>query len=402
MAPVQPGELITLPPDVAQRIRAQLPHVADDVVTAIIEEVPSYEDAFSGPMGRTIRNAVEVALDGFLTLLGEDGVDAGGISEASAVDGAYQLGRGEARSGRTTDALLSAYRIGARVAWQQMAGQAVAAGLDATTVASFAQLVFTYIDEMSAASVAGHADESASSGRLLHKRLERITRHLLQNSPPATVIDAAERAEWEAPETLTAVVVPEAQVAPVLQSLSPRTLQAADLPELGERTLLLVPDLHGPARTRLLRAVEGRGCLVGPARPWLEARTSYDRILRADQLGLTGDLDAHLPALVVAADPAALADLRAQALAPLADLRPATVEKLTETLRAWLLHRGRRDEVAAALYVHPQTVRYRMGQVREAYGDALADPETVLALVIALSIDPPADGADSADRGTDT
>ena len=35
------------------------------------------------------------------------------------------------------------------------------------------------------------------------------------------------------------------------------------------------------------------------------------------------------------------------ALAPLADLRPATAERLTETLRAWLLHQGRREEVAA-------------------------------------------------------
>ena len=55
-------------------------------------------------------------------------------------------------------------------------------------------------------------------------------------------------------------------------------------------------------------------------------------------------------------------------------LRPATAEKLAETLRAWLLHQGRRDDVAAALFVHPQTVRYRMGQLRELYGDRLDDP----------------------------
>ena len=43
---------------------------------------------------------------------------------------------------------------------------------------------------------------------------------------------------------------------------------------------------------------------------------------------------------------------------------------LVETLRAWLLHHGRRDRVAAELFVHPQTVRYRMTQLRELYGDA--------------------------------
>ena len=57
-------------------------------------------------------------------------------------------------------------------------------------------------------------------------------------------------------------------------------------------------------------------------------------------------------------------------------------------MRAWLLHQGRRDDIAAALFVHPQTVRYRMTQLREHFGDRLEDPQTVLALTIALGIEP--------------
>ena len=45
------------------------------------------------------------------------------------------------------------------------------------------------------------------------------------------------------------------------------------------------------------------------------------------------------------------------------------------------------DGVAAALHVHPQTVRYRMGQLRELYGERLDDPATVLGLTIALGGD---------------
>ena len=48
-------------------------------------------------------------------------------------------------------------------------------------------------------------------------------------------------------------------------------------------------------------------------------------------------------------------------LAPLPTCGPAVAEKLAETLRSWLLHQGRREDVAAELFVHPQTVRYRMG-----------------------------------------
>ena len=101
------------------------------------------------------------------------------------------------------------------------------------------------------------------------------------------------------------------------------------------------------------------------------------------------DTEARLGELVLTADPGALADLRASALAPLDALRPAARARLEETLRAWLLHHGRREQVAADLHVHPQTVRYRMGQVREAFGDALDDPRVVLDLTIALALESP-------------
>jgi DNA-binding PucR family transcriptional regulator len=97
------------------------------------------------------------------------------------------------------------------------------------------------------------------------------------------------------------------------------------------------------------------------------------------------DSEDHLAQLIVSADPEALDDLRARVLAPLSGLRPATRERLEETLRSWLLHQGRRDAVAAELHVHAQTVRYRMGQVRELYGDQLDDPATVLDVLLALS-----------------
>ncbi len=379
---------LLLPSGVVSGIRADLPRVADDVVAAIIEEVPGYTDAFSGPMGETISSAVQIALGGFLSLAsGRRGSDPR-TPAAPAVEGAYQLGRGEARSGRSTDALLAAYRIGARVSWQQMASGAVRAGLDADTLASFAALVFAYIDELSAASVAGHTDELASTGRVRQRHLERLAQHLVGDSTPEQVVAAAERADWPQPATLTAVIVPDSQVRPALASLPAATLVAVEAPGLDGVVLLLVPDSHGRSRTALLRTLRGRGAVVGPARPWLEVRTSYRRALRARALGLPDDTERHLATLVLTADADALADLRARALAPLAGLRPATVEKLTETLRAWLLHQGRRDDTAAALFVHPQTVRYRMTQLREAFGEGLEDPDTVLALTLALGVAP--------------
>jgi DNA-binding PucR family transcriptional regulator len=140
-----------------------------------------------------------------------------------------------------------------------------------------------------------------------------------------------------------------------------------------------------------MRSLTGRAAVAGPARPWLTAGSSYVRALRALDLrsGLgeeaTYDTEEHLADLVLAADPEAVEDLRNQVLAPLDALRPATRQKLAETLRTWLLHQGRRDDIAAALFVHPQTVRYRMGQLRELYGDRLEDPATIRDLTIALA-----------------
>ncbi len=155
----------------------------------------------------------------------------------------------------------------------------------------------------------------------------------------------------------------------------------------GPTTVLLVPDAD---RAALLSLLRGRASVVGPSRPWTEAVASFRRAVRALDLPPLQPLDTeeHLAALVLGADREALADLRSRVLAPLGQLRPGTADRLAETLRSWLLHQGRRADVAAHLVVHPQTVRYRMTQLRDLYGDDLTDPEKVLQLTLALALTP--------------
>lgn len=375
---------VRMPTEVADRIRLVLPSVGEDVVTQIINEVPSYQDALSGPMGETIRTAVRIALDAFLAVASQQAEDVPMLT-AQARLGAFELGRGEARSGRTTEALLAAYRIGARVAWREMSSTAVEAGLPPESLVEFATLVFTYIDELSDVSAAGHAEETAQTGRERQRTLDRLVRHLLGGASAEVVDEAVRRAEWSPPTTLTAALVPSPEAGATVAAVPSATLVLADPPDVDGMTLLLVPDAHGRARSALVRTVSSHRGIVGPARPWREAQVSYRRALRAHAAGLGPDTDEDLVRLVLDADSDALADLRAQVLAPLAGLKPGTAEKLTETLRCWLLHHGRRDEIASALFVHPQTVRYRMSQLRDLYGDRLEDPHTVLALTVALA-----------------
>ncbi len=453
------GAVPQVPAPVLAAMHAALHDVAARTIEAVASEVPGYRGTLDENARHTLAQAVELALRGFLALAAQQQDPSAPL--APALEGAYALGRGEARSGRSMDALLAAYRVGARVSWRGLADPAAAAGLPAEGLVSFAELVFAYIDQLSAASVAGHADELAVEGLQRQRHLERLAHGLVIGAPEEALLAAAQRAGWTPPGALVAVILPEARVGDVLARIDPRTLHPVeDVPDLGEgAAVLLVPDPDARFESGLERGLAGGRAVVGPTRPWLRVHRSFARAARAWELAIDPRLaagpagsgpagsgpagsgpagsgpagsgpagsgsegadarpgpgtggaglppssaasgivhtDHVLAELVLGADPEAMADLRAQALAPLRALRPAQADRLAETLRAWLLHRGRRDEVAAALFVHPQTVRYRMGQVRSLFGNQLDDPRAVLNLTLALGAWPGSMASPSSD-----
>ncbi|GAA5161292.1 helix-turn-helix domain-containing protein [Pseudonocardia eucalypti] len=386
---------LTFQPIVFAALRARLPAVAQSVVGAVVHEVAEYAVPLQqGNMAANIANAVRLALDGFLRMAqpATGGKQPSG-ELAIALDGAYALGRGEARSGRSIDSLLAAYRIGARVAWREWGTTAVEQHVSPQEMVRFAERLFAYIDQLSAASVAGHGDELTESGRAREQQRERLGRALLAGAPVDQLIAYAERAGWEPPRTLTVVLVGADRARLLSGVLGGRTLSlAADVAEdrqLPDHVRILLVPNTGDDRSTVWAALGNEPAIVGPCRPWVHARQSYTRAARV--LLMHGpapggvDTERHLTDLVLNADPEAVADLRARVLAPLNDLPAATAGRLAETLLSWLLHQGRREDVARDLTVHPQTVRYRMTQLRELYGDTLLHRATTLQLILALS-----------------
>ena len=381
---------------VARRLRAELPSVASSTADAVIAEVPGYRD-LRGLEGATLDQAVELALRGFLSVVSGSSSENPAYPVQPALDAAYSLGRGEVRSGRTMDVLLSAYRVGAKVAWREWSRVAIDAGVGSDWLARFAELTFSYIDELSAASVSGHAEEVNHRDQAQQRKLEHFTRRLLTGGPVEELQADADRAGWRPPATITAVLLPAVRARGIRSLVEAGSLELADdLPGLeGDQDLvaLLVPTIGASGRSRLKDALAGRAAFVGPEKSWFDAGLSYMRALQVHSLGLAAkegasiDADDHLVDVVISSDAEALSELRARVLSPLESLRPSAAEKLTETLRAWLLFQGRRDDIAAALFIHPQTVRYRMGQLRELYGDRLNDPEVVLAATVALGLE---------------
>src|SRR3954466_5872550 len=97
-----------LPPSLAAALRPVLPELSDAIIAAIGAEVPAYARPLEGPFGRALRAGVRTPLARFV-----DGIE-DPASEDPEARGLYaELGRAEFRGGRSLDALLSAYRIGA-------------------------------------------------------------------------------------------------------------------------------------------------------------------------------------------------------------------------------------------------------------------------------------------------
>jgi len=88
--------------------------------------------------------------------------------------------------------------------------------------------------------------------------------------------------------------------------------------------------------------------------------------------------------LLILSDEELAREFGGQVLAPLRQLRPDQQDRLAWTLLAWLQSAGNAGTAASRLHVHPQTVRYRLRQITELFGDALDDPGTRLDLQIAL------------------
>jgi PucR C-terminal helix-turn-helix domain len=381
-----------IPREAGRVLRPALPELADEIIAAIAAEVTEYERAMEGEFGRVVRLGVEIALGRFL-----DEIEGRPARSETARETYVRLGRGELHAGRTLDALLAAYRTGARVAWRRFVEAGTAGGLSPEVLYRLGEAIFAYIDEISAESAEGYASEQLVEAGERRRRRERLARLIAADSPEEELRAAALEAGWPVPRRVAAVILgaPEDGIeAHELSERVARRIGSGALPTaLEETACVLLGDPDGPGRRKLLRtALEGRPAVLGPAVEWARSAVTVQRALAAHRLRVADRLPArgllaaedHLPALLLAADPALAADLATTRLAPLHGLGAGPRRRLEATLRAWLDRPGQVQAIAAELGVHPQTVRYRVRQLRELFGTRLDDPEGRFELSLAL------------------
>lgn len=376
-----------LPAGLADDLRPAVPEVVTATMTAISQEVPAYSTAWDETIRPVVRRGTQIALGRLLDLFG---TRADALDETSARF-YRRIGTVESEQGRSLEALLSAYRVGARVAWEHFSQRAVAAEVSTGHLVTLAEAIFVYIDVLSAASATGHANQEGQRD-VLRSRLVSALLDGQAMRDPVAVQDAADAAGWTIPERMAVAVVP---LAPGREPTPPAGVIAAI--EGGE-ALAILPDPAGPGRRRALeRAWEGSQVFVGTVRPPAQAPTSLAHARRVQRLVQQGRVPDerivvatdHLSELVMGADWDLLMELRERVLRPLAAVPPGKRPALEQTLTAWLSFQGDRALIAQILHVHPQTVSYRLHRLRELFGAALDDPGQRLGLQLVLGVTPP-------------
>ena len=371
-------------PEEALAAGPQLQELTDEIIEAIRTEVPAYRLPLEGAFGEAVRRGVTEALSQFNAMVREPGTGRG-VGRGIYVG----LGRGEARAGRSLEALLAAYRVGARIAWRRLAAAGLEAGLDPQTLVLLAESIFAYIDELSAESAEGYAREQAERAGEADRRRVALIELLLHTPPPApeALQSAAEEALFRMPRELAVVLWPAERGRRPIARLPLGAIAAP----IASTICAIVPDPAGPGRrAELERALDGFPAGLGPAVAPEDAARSHQRAAIALALAEERSgaeviaADEHRIPLLLRTDPALLDEIRRDRLRPLAAETPLSRERLETTLLAWLRRGGSVPATAAELGVHAQTVRYRMTRLRELLGDALDDPDARFELEAAL------------------
>lgn len=378
-----------VPGEMSELFRPHLAGVAEEMIGEIQRGVPEYARPLDEDYARMVRLAVEGALRQFVDLISDP--DTSWESVAAVY---REIGWAEAREGRSLDALQTALRLGARVAWRRLAAESEKINVSRRTLGRLAEAIFALLDEIAAAATQGYTEAREQvAGELEHRR-RRLLDLVLAEPPaaPQAITDLARVAQWRMPRTVAAVALYERG----RERFSQPSLPPDVLADVNRREpCLVVPDPDGPGRGQMLETalrewVAAIGPTVAVAETAKSLRWARDALVLARRGVLADDrlircVD-HMPALVIFKDEDLVRAVAGQRLAPLQEVRPRHRERLARTLLACLQNGFNATEVAARLHVHPQTVRYRLHQLEGLFGERLYAPDVRLEMEMVLHV----------------
>ena len=409
-APRLPQGLID---ELERRHEGMARHMARAVVTLVRWDsstgVPPQRDA--------IARACEAGLDLFLATARE-----ARPATQEELRRVAQLGILQARSSQSVEPILAAYRMAARVAWDEIL-RAWRGHPDATPEAIMlvANYVFAALDQVAAEVTKTylHAREqhlqrgTRAHARLFHalisdnfdSELELQRQALAINTPLSAAGYVAvvcklvmgnrdgERGGQALAEVAESL---EIRRGGLLLATDPSTLavlwpseSVADV----ESARHFVADLQeqvaqraGQLGARVRAGIGGyHPGLHGVARSYLEAQQAFEAGRKLRPESVMHGHDEVIPQLVMAQNPILAERFVTHSLGRLLDPKVRNREQLLETLEAYLA-KGSVKDAASELGLHRHTVLYRLGKLKELLGGDLDLPATRLRLQLALDL----------------
>ncbi|MFF1447271.1 helix-turn-helix domain-containing protein [Streptomyces sp. NPDC058274] len=304
-----------------------------------------------------------------------------------------EFGRGEGLNGRSLNSLQAIYRLGVRLAWRRFAEIGQRVDIPPPAMYELVDVGYEYLDWLVDQSVRGYAEAAARQAgerlRLQRRLMELLLSERTRGDATEALAERAARVGWPLPDKVAVGVL----LRPAREAVAPAVGQSVLLDMEYEQPRMVVPDPDAAGRPELLhRALTGWAGAIGPPVPLADAAKSLrwaEAALRLMERRLLpgGEVlhcTEHTEALVLLQPEELIDDLALRCLEPLAHCGPTHGRRLAETLLAWLETRGGAPEVAARLGVHPQTVRYRLRQIRELWGDEVDDPDRRFELELVL------------------
>lgn len=380
-----------LPAAIAVELRNRAGAIVDDVVATVQAAIPAYSsggaqgDAAAEALGR-VRVGVEQGLLHFANLIEDRSAT---VADQAAIY--RQIGRATHDTGMGLDVMNSVFRIVARTAWRWM-DRIQATAEPPGTPLRLAEAVIVYVDALSVFSAEGYAEAIAAAAGERHESRFRLLEMLLQSSRGVGAVrDAAHRAGWRVPATVSVVALgPGERANEIAGRIDPDVLAGSR----GESACLLIPSPSAPGRRALVeRALSGRVAAIGPEVPTGFANRSLawaKRLLDLEphpdrcQPGPPARADEHFVELLLLQDQELLNMFVERRLSPLRVLPAGARTRMSETLLAWLKHNGSAPKASAELNVHPQTIRYRLAQIHEMFPAELDNPDMRFELELAL------------------
>lgn len=359
-------------------LRGRLDEVTDRIVVCFRNEILPYARVPESDLLPGLRSNVERAL---LAL------ERGWEPIPEEIVAARALGEHRAQQGLPIDALLQAHRIGVREALAVARTEAVTIGVSAEAVLELATRAWAWADAVMLAAAGGHREREVDLAGQEQQQRVHLLRGLLHGG--------LEEAGLQIGTAAYGIGLHQAYVplcadgaADALRRLERGLLDARE--ELGASLLVghldasLVAIVGGASdgtapRRVIEHAVSGDTDVtvaIGQEAVPADLRSSYrltrrtlDAARALERTGVVALTDVILHAAVLA-EPEIGKLLERRYLAPL-DAEGEFGAEILASLEAWFEHGMRTDETAAALVVHPNTLRHRLKRAEEFIGVSL-------------------------------